>query len=355
MAARAGVSVKTVSNVVNGYRHVSPETRARVQAVLDEMGYRPNLAARNLRAGRTGVIALALPELDNPYFAELAGYVVRAAGKVGWTVLVDQTEGLRDRELEVVEGFRNHLIDGLIMSPVALGARDLTSRAAVDIPLVLLGEKFGTAPVDHVAVDNVAAAEAATAHLLGLGRTRVAAVGDQPGSRRRSGVAHLRRQGWERALVAAGLEVEERLVVPVPTFDREHGAAAIAGLLDSGARPDAVFCFNDTLAVGVLRMLAERGIGVPDEIAVIGIDDIAEGRFAVPTLSTIAPDKEGIARTAVSMLAERLAAADDQRPPRDVRAGFEVVARESTLGGAVSAVDVVRAAAAAPPPRGSGR
>jgi len=349
VAARAGVSVKTVSNVVNGYRHVSPDMRARVQVVLDEMGYRPNLAARNLRAGRTGVIALALPELDNPYFAELAGSVVRAAEEHGWTVLVDQTEALRDREVAVVEGFRNHLIDGLIMSPMALGENDLAARAEADIPLVLLGEKIGAGPIDHVAIDNVSAAEAATAHLLGLRRYRISAVGHQPRSSRESGVAHLRRRGWERALAAAGIEVEEALVAPVSAFGRQQGADAVAALLDSGARPDALFCFNDTLAFGALRLLADRGIRVPEDVAVIGIDDVAEGRFTVPTLSSVAPDKEGIARTAVSMLAERLERGTVSRPPRDVRAGFEVMARESTLGRPVSG------AAAAPPPRGTER
>lgn len=337
VAARAGVSVKTVSNVVNGYRHVSPEMRTRVQDVLDEMGYRPNLAARNLRAGRTGVIALALPELDNPYFAELADSVVTAAEKLGWTVLVDQTEGLRDREVAVVEGFRNHLIDGLIMSPMALGEADLMDRAQADIPLVLLGEKIGAGPVDHVAIDNVAAAEAATSHLVALGRTRIAAIGDQPQSSRESGVAHLRRRGWERALTTAGLGVDEGLAAQVPAFGRQHGRDAAAVVIDSGARPDALFCMNDTLAIGALRLLAERGIRVPEDVAVIGIDDVAEGRFATPTLSSVAPDKEGIARTAVSMLAERLEPGGEARPPRDVRAGFELVARESTLGSAVSA------------------
>jgi DNA-binding LacI/PurR family transcriptional regulator len=349
VAARAGVSVKTVSNVVNGYRHVSPEMRTRVQAVLDEMGYRPNLAARNLRAGRTGVIALALPELDNPYFAELTGSVVRAAEDLGWTVLVDQTEGVRDREVAVLEGFRHHLIDGLILSPMALGETDLVERAEADIPLVLLGEKISAGPADHVAIDNVAAAEAATAHLLSLGRTRVAAIGHQPQSSRESGVAHLRRRGWERALGSAGIAVEPDLVARVPAFGRQHGAEAAARLLDGGARPDAFFCFNDTLAIGALRLLADRGIRVPEEIAVIGIDDVAEGRFTVPTLSTIAPDKAGIARTAVRMLAERLDGNGAERPPRDVRAGFEVVARESTLGRDVTA------AAGAPPPRGTPR
>ena len=328
VADRAGVSVKTVSNVVNGYVHVAPETRSRVQAVLDEMGYRPNLAARHLRTGRTGVIALALPELDNPYFAELTGFVVQAAEEHGWTVLVDQTDGLRDREVLVASGIRNHLIDGLILSPVAIGTEDLVRRGPEDIPLVLLGEKISTGPVDHVAIDNVAAARAATEHLLAQGRTRIAAIGGQPGAP--SGVAHLRRRGWEDALLAAGRPTDDGWVAEVPTFRREHGAEAMAALLDRDDPPDAVFCFNDTLALGALRMLADRGLRVPEDVAVIGLDDIQDGRFSVPTLSTIGPDKEYIARTAVRMLAERLGDGGGALAPRDVRAGFDLVVRGST-------------------------
>jgi len=116
VAARAGVSVKTVSNVVNGYEHVTPGTRKKVEEALGELGYVPNLAARGLRNGRSGVIALALPELHAPYFAEIAHHVVRAAAERGWTVLVDETEGRLDRERQVAAGIRAHLIDGLILS-----------------------------------------------------------------------------------------------------------------------------------------------------------------------------------------------------------------------------------------------
>jgi DNA-binding LacI/PurR family transcriptional regulator len=332
VAAQAGVSVKTVSNVVNGYVHVAPETRARVQAVIDETGYRPNMTARNLRSGRTGVIALAVPELDNPYFAELTRFVVEEAEKHGWTVLVDQTDGLVDRERAVATGFRHQLIDGLILSPAALGGDDLAGRGADDLPLVLIGEKLGAGPHDHVGIDNVAAARAATTHLLELGRRRVAAIGHQPDSSEHSGVAHLRRRGWEAAHEAAGLPIEEGLLGEVPSFRPEHGAAAIVRLLDHEPRADAAFCFNDTLAIGVLRALADRGIRVPEDVAVIGLDDVVEGRFVVPRLSTVAPDKRGIARIAVDLLAARLGARGAQRAPRDVRVGFELVARESTLG-----------------------
>lgn len=333
VAERAGVSVKTVSNVVHGYEHVAPRTRAKVQAVLDETGYRPNVTARNLRAGRVGVIALALPELDNPYFAELAGHVVSVAEEHGWTVLVDQTDGLAEREREVLAGVRHLLIDGLILSPFAIGADELQRHSESGIPVVLLGEIFQPGSADHVAIDNVAAARAATEHLLAQGRRRIAAVGDQPLHVARSGPALLRRRGWELALTSAGLEPDEELVAVVADFSREAGYRAMAGVLDRGGRLDAVFCFNDLLALGVLRLLADRGIRVPQEIAVIGLDDIAEARYSVPRLSTIAPDKEAIARTAVALLADRLAAGGADRPARDLRTPFEVVVRESSGGG----------------------
>lgn len=330
VAERAGVSVKTVSNVVNHYEHVSPGTRTKVQRVLDETGYRPNLTARNLRVGRTGVIALALPELDNPYFAELTGFVVQAAEERGWTVLVDQTDGLREREQAVTASFRHHLIDGLILSPVALDLEDLGRRTAADIPVVLLGEKLAAGPADHVAIDNVAASRVATQHLLGSGRRRIAALGHQPRSSRESGVAHLRRQGWEEALRLAGIPIDERLVAEVQSFRRQDGAAAMATLLDRGDPPDGVLCFNDTLALGAIRLLADRGVRVPEDVAIVGIDAIDDGLWSVPRLTSIAPDKEGIARTAVGMLADRLAPGGADRAPRDVRAGFELVVRESS-------------------------
>ena len=124
------MSIKTVSNVVNGYAHVRPETRTRVNEAIDALGYRPNLTARSLRGGRTGVIALAVPDLTSPYFAEIAEGVIEAAEQLGWTVLIDQTDGRRERELLVLHGIRDHLIDGVVFSPLALGDEDLrTTRS----------------------------------------------------------------------------------------------------------------------------------------------------------------------------------------------------------------------------------
>lgn len=330
VAQRAGVSVKTVSNVVHGYVHVRPETRDRVQAALDELNYRPNLSARSLRRGRSGVIALALPALDMPYFAELASMVVEAAADRGWTVLVDQTDGLRERELEIAGGLSGRLIDGLILSPVGLDTQELM-QWHWETPLVLLGEKVDRGPVDHVAIDNVAAARSATAHLLDLGRRRIAAIGYQDPAHSASGVAALRRRGYEQALAESGLSVDGGLTPTVAGYCRADGAEAMSVLLDLPEPPDGVFCFNDVLALGALRALAERDVRVPDDVAVIGLDDIEDGRFSCPSLSTIAPSKRDIARRAVEMLHDRISGRSEQ-PPRDVKVDFELIARESTVG-----------------------
>ncbi len=328
VAARAGVSVKTVSNVVNGYQYVTEATRSRVQQAIDELNYRPNLTARNLRQGRSDVIALALPELDLPYFAELARSVVKCAEAQGWTVLMDQTDGLVDREQLVLDGFRGRLIDGLILSPIALGAEDLERRRDT-VPLVLLGERVYDGPADHVSIDNVAAARTATGHLVDLGRRRIAAIGDQP--RPQSQTAHLRLRGYRDALAAAGLPGAPELVVEVEQYHRADGAAAVRRLLALPRPPDAVFCFNDLLALGALRALHEAGVRVPEDVAVVGWDDVEDGRYSIPTLTTISPDKHQIASLAVDCLAARLGAGGTA-PPREMTADFSLEVRESTVG-----------------------
>ncbi|MEV6706288.1 LacI family DNA-binding transcriptional regulator [Micromonospora wenchangensis] len=324
VAERAGVSVKTVSNVVNGYQHVRPDTRARVEAAIAELRYRPNLSARNLRKGRTGVIALAVPELDVPYFAELARHVVAAAADHGWTVLIDQTGGGREREKVAAAGIGDHMIDGLIFSPLSLSADDLVG---LELPMVLLGERTDHGRADHVMIDNVTAAREMTAHLIGTGRRRVAAVGAQHTPE--GAGARLRLAGYTAALADANIGYDERLVAATPAWQRADGAAALRHLLASGARPDAVFCFSDTLALGALRALHEAGLRVPADVAVAGFDDIEDGRFSVPTLTTVSPDKERIARLAVDLLAGRLAGERDA-PAREVTAPHRLAFREST-------------------------
>jgi DNA-binding LacI/PurR family transcriptional regulator len=330
VANRAGVSVKTVSNVVHGYAHVSVELRQRVERTIAELNYLPNVAARNLRTGRSGIIALALPELDAPYFGELASLIVRAAEERSWTVLIDQTDGVRERELLVAAGIREQLIDGVIFSPRALGAAELAERVQVDrTPTVLLGERIRGGLADHVAVDNVAAAQTAVHHLADLGRRRIGVIGvDRTES---SPAAHLRFEGYRAGLRSRDMAIDRDLIVPTAELHRADGAEAISHLIGLAKPPDAVFCFNDLVALGAMRTLLEHGVRIPDDIAVVGFDDIEDGRFSSPTLTTISPDKQQIAKLAVSLLLERLDGRSTA-PAREVRASYRLIPRESTLG-----------------------
>jgi DNA-binding LacI/PurR family transcriptional regulator len=303
VAAVAGVSVRTVSNVVNAFPHVAPETRARVEKALEQLRYRPNLAARNLRRGRSGLIGLVVPEIDSPYFSELAAHLVLAAEERSWTVLVDQTGGDPARERAFLEGAAAAFVDGLVFSPWGLGAADLR-RNAEDIPLVLLGERTSDGVADHVAIDNVAAAVDATEHLISLGRRRIAAIGVQPHLTNET--ARLRLEGYRASLEAAGLARDERLEVQVAALHRADGAAAMRSLLALPVLPDAVFCFNDQLALGAMWAAHDAGLDLPRDLAVVGFDDIEDGRYSHPTLSTISPDKSAIAGRALECLAERL-------------------------------------------------
>jgi DNA-binding LacI/PurR family transcriptional regulator len=312
--------------VVNNYPHVTPAMRERVQAAIDELGYRPNLIARHLRKGRTGIIALAVPELGNPYFAELAGAVIDAAGRHDYTVLLDHTAGQREKEVLVSQGFRAHVIDGLILSPIELEAEDLLGRSE-DAPLVLLGEREYDAPYDQIAIDNVAAARSAVRHLTGLGHRRIAFLGARRESARRP--AHLRLRGWREELTAAGLPCDDSLVAATDGYGRVDGAAAMNAILDRGERPDAVFAYNDLVALGAMRVLTERRLRVPQDVSVVGFDDIEEGRYSPVALTTVSPDKQAIARLAVQRVVARLAGTPGLEPEH-IQPGYTVTVREST-------------------------
>ncbi|GAA5038308.1 DNA-binding LacI/PurR family transcriptional regulator [Thermocatellispora tengchongensis] len=328
VAKRANVSIRTVSNVVNGYAPVSEELRARVQAALDELDYRPNLIARNLKQGRTGMIALVVPELDVPYFAELAREVITAARARGYVVMIDQTDGDGERERELLgRDSRATMFDGLLLSPLTVSAEELRARGN-RVPIVLLGEHIFNGSFHHVAIDNVAAAREATGHLLGLGRRRVAAIGDQPYATGET--AQLRTAGYRQAHARAGVEVDERLIVPTPHFHRRLGAEAMESLLALPEPPDAVFCYNDLLALGAIRALIRAGRRVPDDVAVVGVDDIEEGQYSTPSLTTIAPDKGEIARQAVNTLLATING--EATAPAEIVVPHRLIVRESTGG-----------------------
>ena len=329
VARLAGVSLKTVSNVVNDHPQVGEEIRLRVRAAIEELGYRPNLAARNLRSGRSGVIGLAVPVLSQAYFAQLADDVIQAAGARGLVVLVEQTGGDRQRELEVLRNPRLALTDGLLFSPLGLTVGDVPEVTPA-VPLVLLGEQILPVPVDNVTMRNREGAHAATSHLLRMGRRRVALIGAH--TNETESTAGLRMAGYCAALEEAGVAFDEALVAPIEVWDRTSGAEAMRKLLDTGERPDAVFAMNDDLALGALRVLQDAGFRVSDDVAVIGFDDVDEGRFSVPRLSSVDPGRRRVAEMAVDLLMERVSdrLRGEERPARQQAPDFRLVLREST-------------------------
>jgi LacI family repressor for deo operon, udp, cdd, tsx, nupC, and nupG len=324
VAIAAGVSPKTVSNVINDYVHVRPETRALVQRYVAELGYRPQAVGRQLRRGRTGAIALAVPGIDMPYFADLAALLVSAARERGLTVVVEQTDGDIDREREVAAGFPVRFADALIFSPLSMPPSELEDPRH-DTPMVLIGEHGGAAAVDHVTIASIDVGMVATTHLTAAGRRRIAMVGYQKS--RPKPVMEQRMLGYTRGLRAAGLPVDRSLIRAVPEWDRQPGADAVDALLAEHPDVDAVFAANDVLAIGALGALHRHGRRVPDDVAVVGVDDVPESRFTTPALTTVAIDRAFVVESALEMITSRLA--DPSLPPRTVTAPHRLVVRES--------------------------
>ncbi len=327
VAEHAQVSVRTVSNVVSGYTHVSAQMRERVMASIKELDYRPNPVARTLRTGRTGLLALVVPEIAVPYFSELARDAIHAASELGYRVLIEQTGDDHERERRLLQGGdRGVLFDGVLFSPLVPQQYLHETSAASSVPLVLLGEHEFDGKYDHVAIDNERAAFDAVTHLVEIGRKRVAAIGAQPSEPYTT--PRLRQAGYEAALAKAGCEVDARWVVTAAHYSRQDGYDAARELLQLNPRPDAIFCFSDLLAIGAMRAVFDAGLRVPEDVAIIGVDDIEEGRFARPPLSSVALDTSFIAREAIQRLVHRIDNPDS--PVEEIIAPHSLVVRQST-------------------------
>ncbi|MDG4758289.1 LacI family DNA-binding transcriptional regulator [Micromonospora sp. WMMD710] len=307
--------MKTVSNVVNGYPHVSADVRRRVEAAVVDLGYRPNASARTPRTGRTGILALVLPDADLPYADEFAREVVHAAGGRGYRVVVE-----RGHPSPGQDDARPMPVDGVL-----LGAPASPSTAA-GRPVVLVGGGVPDPRCDQIRVDLAAAAEDATTHLLRAGRRRIAAVGAYPVGP--DGVPRPGTVGYHRALRDAGVTAVPGYLLPGRHDRRADGYRAARDLFAGPDRPDAIFCFSDPLAIGAMRAAFDAGLRVPTDVAVMGVGDIEEGRYSRPTLSTVAVDTGFLAREAVARLTARIEHPDTT--VAEVIAPHTVLAREST-------------------------
>lgn len=317
----------TVSHVINEHPHVRAATREKVLEKIAALDYRVNVAARNLRVGRTNTIGLAVPEVDRPYYGQLGARIIAAASRHNLRVVIEQTGRSRENELAALALSRNRLYDGLILSTVGLGPAD-TELLKVDYPVVILGERIFEGPVDHIAMPNIEASQAAVAHLISRGCRRIVMLDGRESDE--IDVSGLRYQGYRRALDEGGIAFDASLVARVDMFTMAGGADAARGLVDSGLKFDGVFCITDTVGLGVLRGLADRGVRVPDDVKVIGFDNIEESGFSVPSLSTIDPDHELMARTAVDLLVKRIEHNGPGLAPQEFVSSFTVIDRESS-------------------------
>jgi DNA-binding LacI/PurR family transcriptional regulator len=327
VAAHAGVSVRTVSNVVNDYVHVSPAMRARVQQSLDDLGYKMDYLARGLKSGRTGFIALVVPYLDEPYYALLAQAVVRAAAERSLGVLVEMTGNDPAAELKILQDGMANVADGVLLCH--LGNRpDAGLQPPPGFPLVIIGEHCPGPHLDHVGTDDRAAARVAVEHLIQSGRRSIVMIGAGIGDSSR-----LRYDGYRQALIAAALTPAEMLTPHGREPSIAAGLAEMNTLLERGGAqiPDAVFAHNDVMAIGVMRSLAEHGFRVPRDIAVIGLDGIAEAEYLTPSLSSVAFDLDTMARRALDLLEEQITSGAEPRAPRHEMTPFRLTVRESTL------------------------
>jgi LacI family transcriptional regulator, repressor for deo operon, udp, cdd, tsx, nupC, and nupG len=325
VAALAEVSLKTVTNVVHERPNVRDETRQRVLDAIATLDYRPSLAGRQLRGLRSNILTLAVPRIDEPYLGALAHAIIGAATARGFTVLIDETGGRAAHEREAVEGYPGHGIDGVIFSPQALDP-DHLAAVSNHTPLVLLGEQLTDSPADYVAIDNDGSAREVVRHLVAHGRRRIGFLGGQP--RRPTAVGELRRQAYLAEMTASGIAVPADWLADAERFTREEGELLARRLLERAPGLDAVMCASDLLAIGTLRALRELGVGVPDDVAVVGWDDIVDGRYIAPRLSTVAPDLSFLAEHALDALIRRIEG--DRTPGRSVVVPHRLVIRESS-------------------------
>ncbi|SDD31796.1 LacI family DNA-binding transcriptional regulator [Auraticoccus monumenti] len=326
VARRAGVSNMTVSNVVNRRPgRVGEATRQRVQQAIDELGYRVNVTARQLRSGRTGTVGLAVPELTSGYFVELGHRLAERLAAHGLRLVLERTAGDLAAELDALSASRLDAYDGFVLSVVAGDAEALDSISPAT-PVVLIGEQTVPDRFDHVLMDNVDGARQATAALLASGARRIVLLGgsDDPAW----SMPRLRTQGYRDAHRRAGAAVDEELVRS-SSFTAGAAQQVVTDLAAEGRDFDAVFALTDSAALGALRALADLGRAVPGEVQVVGFDDVAAGRFSTPRLSTVDPGNEAMADAICDLLLERMAG-DVDRPARVVMPPARLVLREST-------------------------
>lgn len=326
VAARAAVSTGTVSNTINHPERVHPRTRSAVEEAIRELGFVPNQQARVLTGFRSNVIGLVVLDVESPFYMETAHAIERAVRESEHVVMLCNSEGELDREASLLRMLAAQSVRGVLLAPAARAATTTPlAEAPPNLPVVLLDFPGGNTHCS-ISVDNVAGGRLAIAHLLSLGHERIAFVGGMPSLRQFSE----RAEGARQAIVDAGLDPHHALIeVSVSGLGIRDGQRAVELLLESDALPAAIFCGNDMLAFGVYRGLAAAGIRVPEDVALVGYDDIDFAKDWIVPLTSVRQPIDELGRLAAELLIEH-SANDADHQHQQVVLQPELVIRRSS-------------------------
>ncbi|HEV8656356.1 MAG TPA: LacI family DNA-binding transcriptional regulator [Candidatus Limnocylindria bacterium] len=324
VAKRAGVSIASVSRVLNGLP-ASTQMERRVRAASAALDYVPDARGRSLKAGRTLQLAFAVADIANPVYVEMMRAIDERTKAAGFRLVLHSTGSDPDNEIDLIEGLGRRYVDGLILSPLRITPEHLRALRAAVVPTVIIGSLPDDEGVDSVRADSRRGVGLAIAHLVAAGRRSIGFVNGDPSTV--PGTA--RREGYRSALAVADLPYDEGLEVVGGEFTYAAGHAA-ARQLFSRARPDALFCADDLIAVGAMRALADLHLRVPDDVAVVGMDDTELARMSTPALSSVSLGSAERARLAAGLLLDRLK--DPTIAPRHLTVDPHLVVRESSGG-----------------------
>lgn len=310
VAERAGVSIATVSRVLNG-KHVNPELALRVQSAFTELGYQPNRLARGLRRRKSMVWGLIVSDVRNPFFTQLARAVEDVASTIGHSLLLCNSDEDVKKEASYIDILVGEQVGGILFSPASEDASNVDPALSRGIPVVAVDRRIKSAAVDTVLADNHAGAREAVLHLIDQGARRIAVLtGDV-----RVTTARERLEGYQAALQQARLEYDDDLVLH-GDLRGSNGGLLVADLLARVDRPDGLFITNNLLTEGALEAIEAAGVLIPDELKVVGYDDMPLARLLQPGLTTVWQPTYDIGRRAAELLVERVA--DPNLPPREV-------------------------------------
>ena len=307
VAREAGVSSQTVSRVINNKGELKPETRRSVIEVIERLGYRPSSIARSLATNRTFTLGLSVPDIDNPFWPGIARGIEDVAWEQGYHVFLCNTTEDPKREAAVLQLLEDKRVDGVIVAGSRLPDERLQPLIEKHLAAVLVNRTLPGGAAGSVRVDVVHGAALAITHLLTRGRRRIAHLGGPPASQNSQG--HI--SGYSSALLAAGIAPDPELIRPGPPY-REGGLQAAKALLSARPDIDALYCYNDLVAIGAMQACAELGLRVPEDIAVVGYDDILMAGLVTPALTTLRISTHQLGAAAARMLFERINGRSEQ-------------------------------------------